>query len=403
MAKILPFKGFLPPASLAELVSSPPYDTLSSDEARSRTENNNKSFLRVIKPEVDFKIGTEPSGRKLHEHAATNLSNYISNGNLLEDKDQYLYVYQISMGAHVQTGIIAAVSVEEYDSGIIKKHEYTRPEKEDDRTLHISTTRANTGPVFLVFKNDGSFKELISRYAREKSIIYFHADDGSSHSIKKIENKSSIENIRNYFKSVDNLYIADGHHRAASASRFQKSQNGNSNGDYFLGTLFPHDEVQILSYNRVVRRLDGFQNDLFFKEVKKYFSIVRSNKKKPNDKGIFMMYLDGKWFALEAKEKIKNNDPVLGLDASLLQNFILDLILNIKDPRTDSRLDFIGGSKGLDELERRCGMDAKIAFALYPVSIDDLLKVADDGKVMPPKSTWFEPKLRSGLIVRKLD
>ena len=199
------------------------------------------------------------------------------------------------------------------------------------------------------------------------------------------------------------MYIADGHHRAASASRFQRSQNGSSNSNYFLGTLFPHDEVQILSYNRVVRGLDGFQNDLFLNKIKKNFSIVRSSKKKPIDRGIFMMYLNGKWFTLEAKEKIRNNDPVLGLDASILQNFILDLILDIKDPRTDSRLDFIGGSKGLDELERRCEMDAEIAFALHPVTIDDLLKVSDNGKVMPPKSTWFEPKLRSGLIVRMLD
>ncbi len=403
MSKIKPFRGYLPPNNLAKKVSCPPYDVLSSDEARDAVRNNAKSFLRVVKPEVDFVDNIISKDEIVHQKAYHNLSAFIREGLLIRDQEECFYVYRISKSGHVQTGLVAAVSVEEYNDQRIKKHEHTRPEKEDDRTLHISTTRANTGPVFLVFKNDGSFKELISRYAREKSIIYFHADDGSSHSIKKIENKSSIENIRNYFKSVDNLYIADGHHRAASASRFQKSQNGNSNGDYFLGTLFPHDEVQILSYNRVVRRLDGFQNDLFFKEVKKYFSIVRSNKKKPNDKGIFMMYLDGKWFALEAKEKIKNNDPVLGLDASLLQNFILDLILNIKDPRTDSRLDFIGGSKGLDELERRCGMDAKIAFALYPVSIDDLLKVADDGKVMPPKSTWFEPKLRSGLIVRKLD
>ena len=403
MSKIKPFRGYLPPNNLAKKVSCPPYDVLSSDEARDAVRSNAKSFLRVVRPEVDFADTIISKDEIVHQKAYHNLSAFIREGLLIRDQEECFYVYRISKSGHVQTGLVAAVSVEEYNDQRIKKHEHTRPEKEDDRTLHISTTRANTGPVFLVFKNDGSFKELISCYAREESIIYFDADDGSSHSIKKIENKSSIENIRNYFKSVDNLYIADGHHRAASASRFQKSQNGSSNSDYFLGTLFPHDEVQILSYNRVVRGLDGFQNDLFFNEVKKYFSIVRSNKKNPNDKGIFMMYLDRKWFALEAKEKIKNNDPVLGLDASLLQNFILDLILDIKDPRTDSRLDFIGGSKGLDELERRCGMDAKIAFALHPVSIDDLLKVADNGKVMPPKSTWFEPKLRSGLIVRKLD
>ncbi len=403
MSKIKPFRGYLPPNDLAKNVSCPPYDVLSSDEARDVVRNNAKSFLRVIKPEVDFANTIEGNDEFVHQRAHRNLSAFIREGLLIRDKEECFYLYSISKRNHFQTGLVAAVSVEEYNDQKIKKHEHTRPEKEDDRTLHISTTRANTGPVFLVFKNDGSFQSLISRHTKKKSVIYFEASDGTSHSIKKIEDKSSIKNIKKYFKSVDNLYIADGHHRAASASRFQRSQNGSSDSNYFLGTLFPHDEVQILSYNRVVRGLDGFQNDLFLNKIKKNFSIVRSNKKKPIDRGIFMMYLDGKWFNLEAKEKIRNNDPVLGLDASILQNFILDLILDIKDPRTDSRLDFIGGSKGLDELERRCEMDAEIAFALHPVTIDDLLKVSDNGKVMPPKSTWFEPKLRSGLIVRMLD
>ena len=411
MAKILPFKGFLPPASLAELVSSPPYDTLSSDEARSRTKNNNKSFLRVIKPEVDFKIGTEPSGSKLHEHAATNLTNYISNGNLIEDKDQCLYIYQISMGAHVQTGIIAAVSVEEYDSGIIKKHEYTRPEKEDDRTMHIQVTKANTGPVFLTFRNDGSFNNQISGVINRDRDISFEADDGTLHSIWRIQDSNTINEISTFFKRVRSLYIADGHHRAASASRVHKemtknkpAENVKESYNYFLATIFPHDEMQIMGYNRVVKDLCGLSEEQFISKLRENFNIQKlSSKRGPKERFSFTMLLENSWYCLTAKKQIIKQDSVLSLDASILQNHILEPILKIKDPRTDKRIEFIGGIRGLEELERRCSSDAKVAFALYPVSIEDLFRVSDDNKVMPPKSTWFEPKLRSGLIVRFLD
>ncbi len=411
MAKILPFKGFLPPASLAELVSSPPYDTLSSDEARSRTKNNNKSFLRVIKPEVDFKIGTEPSGSKLHEHAATNLSNYISNGNLIEDKDQCLYIYQISMGAHVQTGIIAAVSVEEYDSGIIKKHEYTRPEKEDDRTMHIQVTKANTGPVFLTFRNDGSFNNQISGVINRDRDISFEADDGTLHSIWRIQDSNTINEISTYFKRVRSLYIADGHHRAASASRVHKEMTKNKpthnvkeSYNYFLATIFPHDEMQIMGYNRVVKDLCGLSDEQFISKLRENFDIQKlSTKRGPKERFSFTMLLGNSWYCLTAKKQIIKEDSVLRLDASILQNHILKPILKIEDPRTDKRIEFVGGIRGLEELERRCSSDVKVAFALYPVSIEDLFRVSDDNKVMPPKSTWFEPKLRSGLIVRFLD
>lgn len=411
MAKILPFKGFLPPASLAELVSSPPYDTLSSDEARSRTKNNNKSFLRIIKPEVDFKIGTEPSGSKLHEHAATNLSNYISNGNLIEDKDQCLYIYQISMGAHVQTGIIAAVSVEEYDSGIIKKHEYTRPEKEDDRTMHIQVTKANTGPVFLTFRNDGSFNNQISGVINRDRDISFEADDGTLHSIWRIQDSNTINEISAYFKRVRSLYIADGHHRAASASRVHKGmtknkpiENVRESYNYFLATIFPHDEMQIMGYNRVVKDLCGLSDEQFIGKLRENFDIQKlSTKRGPKERFSFTMLLGNSWYCLTAKKQIIKEDSVLRLDASILQNHILKPILKIEDPRTDKRIEFVGGIRGLEELERRCSSDVKVAFALYPVSIEDLFRVSDDNKVMPPKSTWFEPKLRSGLIVRFLD
>ena len=411
MAKILPFRGFLPPQSLAKIVSSPPYDTLSSDEARAMVEKNDRSFLRVIKPEIDFKKGTEPSSQDLHYHALENLNDYISNGNLIQDQDESFYVYQISMGQHLQTGVIAAVSIEEYNSNLIKKHEYTRPDKEDDRTMHVQVTGANTGPVFLTFRNDGGFKDQISKTMTHKKDISFKADDDSNHSIWKIKDRKLINTISAYFQTVECLYIADGHHRAASASRIQKNRSENNpghNGDesynYFLATIFPHDEVQIMGYNRIVKDLGGLTEEQFFDALRSKFEIHRlHDQEAPKERFTFTMYLDQKWYSLRVKREIIREDSVDGLDASILQEHILSPVLNIQDPRTDNRIDFVGGIRGLDELERRCELDAKIAFALYPVSINDLLNVSDDGKVMPPKSTWFEPKLRSGLLVRLLD
>ena len=315
------------------------------------------------------------------------------------------------MGAHVQTGIIAAVSVEEYDSGIIKKHEYTRPEKEYDRTMHIQVTKANTGPVFLTFRNDGSFKNQISGVINKDKDISFKADDGTLHSIWRIQDSNIISEISAYFKRVQSLYIADGHHRAASASRVQKVMtknkttcNAKGSYNYFLATIFPHDEMQIMGYNRVVKDLCGLSDKQFISKLRENFYLQElSNKRRPKERFSFTMLLGNRWYCLTAKQQIIKEDSVLRLDASILQHHILEPILNIEDPRTDKRIDFVGGIRGLEELERRCSSDAKVAFALYPVSIEDLFKVADDDKVMPPKSTWFEPKLRSGLIVRFLD
>ena len=411
MAKILPFKGYHPPQSLAGAVSSPPYDTLSSDEARSMVEKNNMSFLRVIKPEVDFKKGNEPLAQDLHSHALKNLNDYIFKGNLTKDDDESFYVYQISIDQHVQTGIIAAVSIEEYNNGLIKKHEHTRPEKEDDRTKHIRVTGANTGPVFLTFKNDGGFKDQISEVVNREKDISFKAEDDSTHSIWKIKEIKLINIISAYFQTVECLYIADGHHRAASASRVQKIRSENKHGhngdesyNYFLATIFPHDEVHIMGYNRIVKDLGGLGEEQFFNALEPKFEIQRlPRQESPKERFSFTMYLNQKWYSLKAKQEIINKDSVDGLDASILQNHILSPVLNIQDSRTDNRIDFVGGIRGLNELERRCKSDYKIAFALYPVSINDLLSVSDHDKVMPPKSTWFEPKLRSGLLVRLLD
>ena len=411
MSKIKPFCGYLPHPDEAKLVTSPPYDVLSSTEARHIVKYNNSSFLRVIKPEIDFPNNDEPSGEKLHQHAAKNLNAFIKNGILLQDKKDSFYIYQISMGEHTQTGIIGLVSVKEYDNSLIKKHEHTRPDKEDDRTYHIDVTNTNTGPVFLTFRNDGEFQNMLSKVLIRKEDISFRADNSTTHSIWKINDDLNIQMIKSYFSTVPCLYIADGHHRAASASRVQKlrkdrelEKNNDVESSYFLSAIFPHDEVQILGYNRVITDLAGLTVDQFILSVEEKFHIEELTKAEaPSKISCFTMYLNRTWYRLEAKNKILSNDSIKGLDAAILQDHIFEPILKIDDPRISNRIDFVGGIRGLGELERRCELDAKVAFALYPVTIEQLLKVSDEGKVMPPKSTWFEPKLRSGLVVRSLD
>ena len=411
MAYIKPFQGYLPPQEIANKVSSPPYDTLSSDEAREMVQNNSDSFLRIIKPEIDYSPGKEPDSETLHHHAAENLQTFIRSGKLQRDKNPSFYIYQISMDQHTQTGIIAAVSVQEYNEGLIKRHEFTRPEKENNRTRHFEITNANTGPVLLTFRNNSEFQDQIPDITNLRPDITFQADDGINHSLWKITSPTTLESLNRYFATIPALYIADGHHRAASASRVQKirqdnnpQHQGNESYNYFLSVIFPHDEMQIQGYNRLVKDLAGLSDDRFLELIKTNFIIKElPNLQTPDQRHTFSMYLNGNWYRLNAKNKIISDDPVAGLDAFILQNHLLKPILEIDNPRTNNRIDFVGGIRGLKELERRCCLDAKVAFALHPVSIDELLIVADAGKVMPPKSTWFEPKLRSGLVVRLLD
>jgi len=411
MAEIKSFRGYLPPVEMAKKVSSPPYDVLSSIEAREMAQNNSDSFLRIIKPEIDYSLGDAPSGETLHHHAAENLDAFIKSGKLRQDENPCFYIYQISMVQHIQTGIIAEVSVEEYNQDLIKKHELTRPDKENDRTRHIEITNANTGPVLLTFRNDGEFQKHIADILNHETDITFQADDGTVHSLWKITLSGILDSLRSYFESIPALYIADGHHRAASASQVQKIRQDNNphhRGDesynYFLSVIFPHDEMQILGYNRLVKDLVGLSEDQFLELIKTRFMLAQlPNLQKPAGRHAFSMYLNGNWYQLIAKDKIISNDSVTGLDASILQDHLLAPILKIDDPRTNKRIKFVGGARGLEELERRCSLDAKVAFALHPVPIDELLAVADADKVMPPKSTWFEPKLRSGLVVRVLD
>ena len=411
MADIKPFHGYRPLPHLADKISSPPYDVISSDEARNIAQDNPSSFLRVIKPEIDFTPNNEPKGDALHEHGSENLQRFIDDGKLVQDENICFYIYQIKMGNHTQTGIMAAVSVKEYNMGLIKQHEFTRPEKENDRTRHIEITNANTGPVFLTFRNDGQFQSRISGMRNQTPNVSFTADDEIIHTLWKIELSHQIDLLTDYFQSIQSLYIADGHHRAASASRVQKIRkeanpyhSGDESYNYFMSVIFPNDEMQILDYNRIVKDLNGLTENQLLESIKPNFLLIpNAFPLAPNSPYSYSMFLNEKWYHLEAKDHIKSDDPVKGLDASILQNHLLDPILGIDDPRTNNRIDFVGGIRGLEELERRCLLDAAVAFVLHPVTIEDLLAVADAGKVMPPKSTWFEPKLRSGLVVRLLD
>ena len=411
MAIIKPFRGYLPPSELVDKVPSPPYDVLSSNEAREMVKNNPYSFLRIIKPEIDSIPGNEPLGDTLHKHAAENLRDFISSGKLQQDGKPCFYIYQITMKQHTQTSIVTAVSVTEYNEGLIKKHEFTRQDKEDDRTRHIEITNANTGPVFLTFRNDGEIQIQIREIKRRNANLSFQANDQTIHKLWKISDPDDQKSLSTYFQSIPTLYIADGHHRAASASRVQKIRqdaNTHHKGDepynYFMSVIFPHDEMQILGYNRVVKSLNGLSEEQFIDSIQTNFSLTPlPNSAKPETRNVVSMFLNGNWYQLKPKDEILSNDPVEGLNTSILQNHLLQPTLGIDDPRTNSRIDFVGGIRGLEALEHRCSLDAAVAFALHPVSIEDLLVVADSGKVMPPKSTWFEPKLRSGLVVRLLD
>jgi uncharacterized protein (DUF1015 family) len=324
-------------------------------------QNNSDSFLRIIKPEIDYSPGKEPDSETLHHHAAKNLHAFIRSGKLQKDKNPSFYIYQISMDQHTQTGIIAAVSVQEYNEGLIKKHEFTRPEKENNRTRHFEITNANTGPVLLTFRNNGEFQDQIPDITNLGSDITFQADDGTNHSLWKITSPTTLESLNRYFESIPALYIADGHHRAASASRVQKirqennpQHQGNESYNYFLSVIFPHDEMQIQGYNRLVKDLAGLSDDRFLELIKTNFIIEElPNVQSPHQRHTFSMYLNGNWYRLNAKNKIISDDPVDGLDASILQDHLLNPILEIDNPRTNNRIDFVGGIRGLEELERR--------------------------------------------------
>jgi uncharacterized protein (DUF1015 family) len=411
MARIQPFRGWRPRPDVCAQVASPPYDVLSSAEAREMAAGNPLSFLHVVKPEIDLDPGTDVYAPEVYETGAKNLRRLVDDGVLVQEARPSLYLYRQRMGEHVQTGLVAGASVDEYEADLIKKHEHTRPVKEDDRTRHIDALNANTGPVFLTYKARAEVDELVARLTEAEPAYDFVAPDGIQHVLWVVSEPADRDALVEAFAEVPELYVADGHHRSAAGTRIRamrREANPDHTGgeayNYFLSVIFPDNQMKILDYNRVVRDLNGLDNEAVLARVEEHFEVTPSETGKPDGPRTFGMYLDGRWYRLDARpESVPEDDPVNRLDVAVLQNNLLAPILGIGDPRSDERIDFVGGIRGLGELEKRVGSgECAVAFALYPTSIGQLFAVADAGLVMPPKSTWFEPKLRSGLIVRPL-
>jgi uncharacterized protein (DUF1015 family) len=405
---IKPFRGLRPVPQRAVDVAAPPYDVLNTEEARQRSAGRPVSFLHISKPEIDLPAGTDPYSPAVYTKGAENLQRMIDDGVLIRDPHPRYYVYRLTMGPHTQTGLVCIASVADYDTNRIRKHEFTQPKKEDDRVRQITALNAQTGPVLLAYRSVDEVREIFDTVASGDPIYDLIADDGVEHALWIIDEQPAIEQLTATFDAMDALYIADGHHRSASASRVaatSKAANPNHTGDedynYFLCVAFPHDETRILDYNRVVRDLNGLEPDELIAKVAEKFSLEPvDGRVRPEQSNEFGMYLNGQWYRLRIRRNlIPTDDPVASLDVSLLQDYLIGPILGIQDQRTDSRIDFVGGIRGLKELERRVDNgEMKVAFAFYPTSMEALMAVADANQVMPTKSTWFEPKLADGLI-----
>ena len=404
MSNIKPFKALRPQAQFAKQVASRPYDVLNSAEAKVEVQGNPYSFLHITKSEVSLPDNIDIHTQQVYDKAKENLDAFISRDVLFNENKSCYYIYQLMMNGKVQTGLVCVSSVDDYENDIIKKHEFTRPEKELDRINHIKTTHAQTGNVFLAYRNVDELDTLIENWKCTKTAIYnFIAEDGVIHKIWVVNDDETIAAITNFFAhQVPNTYIADGHHRAASAAKVRQAMGANKSeeSNYFLTTLFPANQLHIMDYNRVVKDLNGLGVDDFLTKLSEKF-ISRKLEKgfKPIQPHTFGLYIGGSWYKLTARENTFSKDPIGVLDVSILQNNIFTPLLNIVDQRTDKRVDFVGGIRGIEELERRVDNGEMVAaFSLYPVSMDQLFDIADSGNVMPPKSTWFEPKLRDGLL-----
>jgi uncharacterized protein (DUF1015 family) len=409
VATVRPFKGYRPRPELAGQVAAQPYDVLNSDEAREIAKDKPLSFLHVGKPEIDLPPGINLYDERVYQKGRQNLQRLIADGVLKEDQQPSFYLYAQTMGQHTQFGIVGCASVQEYLNDTIKKHELTRKDKEDDRTKHVKVTNAHSGPIFLTYRARPDLDAVVERVRSAPPVNDFVAEDGIRHRLWVIVENAVVKQIQQSFHAVPTLYVADGHHRSAAAARVGKEMadgNPHHRGDeeynFFLAVLFPHNQLRIMDYNRVVKDLNARSADQFLEEIGAGFECQPSpSQVRPGRKGEFGMYLRGQWYRLRARPALLAiADPVERLDVSLLQNHLLAPILGIDDPRTSKRIDFVGGIRGLGELERRVNSgEMAVAFALHPTSIDELLAIADAGKIMPPKSTWFEPKLRDGMVV----
>lgn len=403
MATIAPFTALRPQAQFARQVASPPYDVLNSKEAKELTRGNPNSFLHITKAEIDLPEDTDVHNQEVYEKAKENLNAFIQRDVLFRENKPCFYIYRLVMKGKSQTGLVCVSSLDDYENGVIKKHEYTRPEKELDRINHIAVTGAQTGNVFLAYNNVDALDVLIEKWQTDKKPVYdFVTDDGIGHTIWVINDDKTIATIIQLFsEKVASTYIADGHHRAASAAKVRTTAAGDTEGaHYFLTTLFPASQLRIMDYNRVVKDLNGLSKEAFLQQVSEKFTVTESSTQvTPRQLHEFGMYMDRRWYILEAKPGSYSDDPVGVLDVTILQDNLLEPVLGIADPRTDTGIDFVGGIRGLAELEKRVDSgEMQVAFSLFPVSIQQLINIADSGMVMPPKSTWFEPKLRDGLL-----
>lgn len=414
MATIKPFKGLRPPKELVEKVASRPYDVLNSEEARAEAEGNEMSLYHIIKPEIDFPVGTDEHDLRVYQKAAENFQKFQDKGWLVQDEKENYYIYAQTMNGKTQFGLVVGAYVPDYMNGVIKKHELTRRDKEEDRMKHVRVNNANIEPVFFAYPDNKTLDALIARYTAQPPVYDFVApDDGFGHTFWVIDRPEDIAAITREFAKMPALYIADGHHRSAAAALVgaeKAKQNPNHLGDeeynYFMAVCFPANQLTIIDYNRVVKDLNGLTPAQFLEAVSRHFDVEEKGAEiyKPACLHNFSLYLDGKWYSLTAKPgTYDDNDPIGVLDVTISSNLILDEILGIKDLRSDKRIDFVGGIRGLGELKRRVDSgEMKMALALYPVSMKQLMDIADTGNIMPPKTTWFEPKLRSGLIIHKL-
>ena len=414
MARIKPFKGIRPPKALVEQVESRPYDVLDSEEARAEAGDNEKSLYHIIKPEIDFPVGTSEYDPRVYEKAAENFRMFQEKGWLVEDTQEMYYIYAQTMNGKTQYGLVVGAWVEDYMNGVIKKHELTRRDKEEDRMKHVRVNNANLEPVFFAYPDNAVIDALVGRYTQTEPEYDFIAPvDGFRHQLWLVKDKKDIDTVTETFAKIPYLYIADGHHRSAAAALVgaeKAKQNPNHKGDeeynYFMAVCFPASQLTSLDYNRVIRDLNGLSSEEFLQRLGEHFTVTKAGREEYRAKKLheFSLYLDGEWYKVEMKPGlVDENDPIGSLDVSISSKYILDEILGIKDLRSDKRIDFVGGLRGLGELKRRVDSgEMRVALALYPVSMQQIMNIADSGNIMPPKATWFEPKLRSGLVVHKL-
>lgn len=414
MADIRPFIGIRPQRGKAAEVAALPYDVYNRKEATDFVQKHPESFLKIDRAETQFPISVDMYDEKVYQKAYEMLQEWIEDGTLIREDRKCYYLYELTMDGRMQTGIVACASVDDYRNGVIKRHENTREEKEADRTRHVEVCKAQTGPIFLAYRADENIDEIVNKAKEQEAEYDFVADDGVRNRVFVIRDEQAVAAISKAFAGIDKIYIADGHHRAASAVRVaekRRAENPYDTGEeeynYFLSVLFPANQLFVMDYNRVVKDLNGYSFKKFLQEVNARFDVEEITGRadvRPKERGTFSMYMKGHWFLCRIREEDRMQEDVIAdLDVSILQNKLLEPVLGITNPKTDSRIDFVGGIRGMEELIRRCEMDCAVAFAMYPTAIEDLFAVADAGYLMPPKSTWFEPKLRSGLFIHSIE